>query len=441
MKKTNKFSNIGFILATAGSAVGLGNVIRFPFIMGESGGGVFFAIYLLTILFIGASIMLTEMVIGYKGEAGAATSFEKLATGSNRLWKNIGWGISGSSNVIFSYYTILLAWIIGYIWLSATGALPHNSADAEMVFSGVRGNMPSTFLLAGIVLITTFAIVARGITNGIEKLNLVLMPAILLIFTGMLFYAFSLEGFSKAVVFMFHMDFSAINTHVIISAVGMSFFTLSLGSAIVLAYSASLPKGTNLVRSIGYVVLLDTSIAIVSGLMIFSFVFTYGGNPSAGFGLVFITLGTVFANLGIFGQILGVTFFSALLFAGVTSAVSMIEPMLKSIHIRFGITRHKAALYLAVPTAILSSVVILSLGGYFGDLNLMDKLDYMLSNVLLPLGGLATTVFVGWFMDKSVVAEAVNNKLGYFFGLWYSIVKYIAPVVLIIVLLSLIGLI
>ena len=440
-KTTNKFSNIGFILATAGSAVGLGNVIRFPFVMGENGGGAFFLIYLLTILFIGASVMLSEMVIGYKGQAGAPTSFEKLAERSNNAWKNIGWVMSGSSNVIFSYYVILLAWILGYIWLSVTGGLAHDADEATTVFNTIQSDMLSTFVWAGIMLFGTFAIVSRGITNGIEKLNLVLMPAILLIFTGMLIYALTLDGFSQAVVFMFHVDFSAITTHVVISAVGMSFFTLSLGSAIVLAYSASLPKGTNLVRSIGYVVLLDTSIAIVSGLMIFSFVFTYGGSPSAGFGLVFITLGTVFANLGALGHVLGATFFTALLFAGITSAVSMIEPMLKSIHIRFNITRHKAAFYLAIPTATLSTVVILSLGGVFGDLNLMDKLDYVLSNVLLPMGGLGSTVFVGWFMDKSTVAEAVNNKLGKFFGLWYIIIKYVAPVLIFIVMLSLLGII
>lgn len=441
MKKSNKFSNIGFILATAGSAVGLGNVIRFPFVMGESGGGAFFAIYLLTILFIGASVMLSEMVIGYRGEAGAPTSMEQLATKSSLMWKKIGWVMSGTSNIIFSYYVILLAWILGYIWLSVTGGLAHEAKEAERMFTVIQIDMGSTLIFAGFLLLGTFSVVARGITNGIEKINLILMPAILFIFTGMLLYALTLDGFSKAVTFMFHIDWSAITTHVVISAVGMSFFTLSLGSAIVLAYSASLPKGTNLVKSIAYVVLLDTSIAIVSGLMIFSFVFTYGGNPSAGFGLVFITLGTMFANLGVWGHVLAVAFFSALLFAGITSAVSMVEPMLKSIHIRFHVSRHKAALYLAVPTSILSTVVILSLGGYFGEINLMDKLDYILSNVLLPLGGLATTIFVGWFMEKRTVEDAVDGKLGIFFPLWYIIVKYIAPVLIFIVMLSLIGLI
>ncbi len=435
------FSSIGFILATAGSAVGLGNVIRFPFVMGESGGGAFFAIYLLTILFIGASVMLTEMVIGYAGKAGAPSSMETLAMAGKQKWKMMGWVMSGSSNIIFSYYVILLAWIVGYIWLSLTGGLAHDTKEATVIFENIQTDMFSTFLFAGIILAGTFAIVARGITEGIEKLNLVLMPAILLIFLGMLIYAVTLDGFSEALAFMFHIDWSAVSTKVIISAVGMSFFTLSLGSAIVLAYSASLPKGTNLVKSIAYVVLLDTSIAIVSGLMIFSFVFTYGGSPSAGFGLVFITLGTMFANLGTLGHFFAVVFFMALLFAGITSAVSMIEPMLKSIHIRFTISRYKAGVYLAVPTALLSSIVILSLGGYFGAVNLMDKLDYLLSNVLLPLGGLTTTVFVGWFMDKHVVESTINGKLGVFFDLWYIMVKYIAPVLLFIVMLSLLGLI
>lgn len=441
MKKRSTFSKVGFILATAGSAVGLGNVIRFPFVMGENGGGAFFAIYLLSIVLMGASVMLTEMLLGYKGQAAATGAFEKLATRGKSVWKNIGWVVSASANVIFSYYVILLAWIVGYIWLSVTGSLPHNALEASREFAVIRGNMAETFLFGGIIFTVSFYVVAQGVSNGIEKLNLILMPAILLIFLGMLLYSFTLEGFTEAWEFMFHVDFSKLTIPIIISAVGMSFFTLSLGTGIVLAYSASLPRDVNLVKSIAYVVVLDTTIAIVSGLMIFSFLFTYNGDPSAGFGLVFITLSTVFANLGLWGHLLGVAFFTALLFAGITSSVSMVEPMLKSVHVRFNVSRHRAAFILAVPTAILSSTVIFSLGGYLGDRNLLDQLDFILSNVLLPFGALMTTIFVGWFMHKSTVAEAVNNKLGRFFGLWYMIVKYIAPVALIFVFLSLLGIV
>jgi len=421
--------------------VGLGNVIRFPFVIGENGGGAFFAIYLISILVMGASVMLTEMLLGYKGQAAPASTFEKLATKGNTIWKNIGWGISSFSNVIFSYYVILLAWIVSYVWLSMSGSLPLDTVEAEKIFSVVRGDMFSTFIFGGAIFIASFYVVAKGVINGIEKLNLILMPAILLIFTGMLLYSFTLDGFSQAVTFMFHIDFSKITLSVFIAAVGMSFFTLSLGTGIVLAYSASLPKDVNFVRSIGYIIVLDTAIAIVSGLMIFSFLFTYGGDPSAGFGLVFITLSTVFAQLGVWGEVLGVAFFVSLLFAGITSSVSMIEPMLKTIHIRYNIPRPKAAWIMAIPTAMLSSAVVLSFGGYLGDGTLLDKLDYVLSNVLLPFGALMTTVFLGWFMKKSIVAETLDNQLGSAFGLWYSIVKYIAPVALIVVLLSLIGLI
>lgn len=442
MKAKNTFSKIGFVLATAGSAVGLGNVIRFPFVMGENGGGAFFLIYMLSIVLMGASVMLTEMFLGYKGKAAPATTFERLASRGNRIWKNIGWGISSFSNVIFSYYVILLAWIVSYVWLSASGGLPHTAADAERIFTEVRGDMLSTFLFGGLIFAASFYVVAKGVTNGIEKLNLILMPAILLIFTGMLLYSLTLEGFDEAVAFMFHIDFSKITPHIVIAAVGMSFFTLSLGTGIVLAYSASLPKDVNFVRSIAYIVILDTTIAIVSGVMIFSFLFTYSGDPSAGFGLVFITLSTVFSKLGIWGEVLGVAFFISLLFAGITSSVSMIEPMLKSIHIRFNISRAKAALFLSVPTALLSASVILSFGGYLGDDGtLMDRLDYLLSNVLLPFGVLMTTLFLGWFVQKESISETLQGQLGRFFELWYTIVKYVAPVVLVIVLFSLIGLI
>ena len=146
MKQRNTFSKVGFVLATAGSAVGLGNVIRFPFVMGENGGGAFFAIYLISILFLGASMMLTEMVLGYRGQAAPATTFEKLAIKAPVFWKNIGWGISSFSNVIFSYYVILLAWVIGYIWLSATSSLPQTAAEADTAFTAIRGDMSGTFI-------------------------------------------------------------------------------------------------------------------------------------------------------------------------------------------------------------------------------------------------------------------------------------------------------
>ena len=163
MKKgSNTFSNLGFILATAGSAVGLGNVIRFPYIVGDSGGGAFFAIYLMTILFIGASVMLTEMVIGYKGVAGAATSFEKLAIKSNAGWKNIGWVMSASSNIIFSYYVILLAWIIGYIWMSISGSLAHDPEAAKAIFTDIQTNVGQTILLSGLILGSYFSYCCKG---------------------------------------------------------------------------------------------------------------------------------------------------------------------------------------------------------------------------------------------------------------------------------------
>jgi NSS family neurotransmitter:Na+ symporter len=362
-----------------------------------------------------------------------------LTTGSPGPWRPIGWVISSSSNIIFSYYVILLAWMITYIGLSASGGLAHEPAAADAIFASTRENLPRTLLLSILLIILTFGVVSRGISRGIERLNLILMPMILLIFGGMFIYAATLHGFGEALDFMFKFKWSDITMKVVVSAIGMSFFTLSLGSAIVLAYSASLPKGSNLVQSIGYVVLLDTLIAIVSGIMIFSFVFTYGGSPTAGFGLVFITLGTVFSNLGYLGQLLGVVFFSALFFAGITSAVSMVEPMLKAVHYRFKVSRSKAAIALALPTALLTAIITLSFGGYFGDINLMDIVDYILSNVLLPMGGLAITIFVGWFMDRKVVEDAVDGKLHGFFELWYIIIKYIAPLLIIIVMLSLLG--
>lgn len=442
--KIARFSRIGFILAAAGSAVGLGNIWKFPYITGENGGGAFVLVYLVTVLMVGFSIMIAEMLIGYLGRRDGVGSFEALAPRDKHLWKYGGFmGLAGLFIMVF--YSVVIGWIFHYIVLTMSG-LPSSVTEAEVLFNGMLKEEIWTQLFyhtIAFVLIT--AIVTRGIKGGIEKLNLFLMPMLFLIVGGMFLYALTLDGFSQAWAFMFEPDWSKLDSDSFVTAVGHAFFTLSLGMGAILTYSASLPKNSDLVRSALIVVALDTGIALVAGLMLFTFLFQYGSEPSAGPGLVFISLPAVFYEMGALGNFFALIFFIALAFAGMTSAVSLVEPMVQYMIDRYNMTRFKASLsmglffYLFGIVALLSNTTAYSEALTFGSKNFFDWVDFFTASIMLPLGGLIMAVFVGHVMEKERLESVLRPHFGPLFDIWYFSLRYIAPMALFIVMLNLIG--
>ena len=300
--KIARFSRIGFILAAAGSAVGLGNIWKFPYIAGEYGGGAFVLIYLITVLLIGFSILIAEMLIGYVGRKDTVTSFEELAPKSKGLWKYGGFqGLAGLFIMIF--YSVVIGWIFHYIVTSLTH-LPATVQEAEITFTTMLHTGIFTQLFYHtIAFIWITYVLTKGIKGGIEKMNLVLMPTLMIILLGMFAYAVSLDTFGQAVDFMFKADWSKIDSEAFVTAVGHAFFTLSLGMGAIMTYSASMEKGSNLVTNAFWVVFLDTTIAIVAGLMLFTFLYQYGSGPAKGPGLVFISLPAAFYEMGIIGKL------------------------------------------------------------------------------------------------------------------------------------------
>ena len=442
-----KFSRIGFILAAAGSAVGLGNIWKFPYMAGENGGGAFVFIYLITVLIIGFSIMLAEMLIGYLGKGDTVSSFENLAPQkSKKLWRFAGFQAI-TALLIMSFYSVVIGWILNYIVLSFS-SLPSTFEEAKNTFSTMVGTdiMTQLFYHTLAFLFITY-IVNRGIKGGIEKVNLVLMPALMLIFLGMLGYAFTLDGFGKAVHFMFSADWSKINTHIVIIAIGHAFFTLSLGMGAIMTYSASLPENSNLLKNAIWVALLDTAIALVAGLVLFTFVFHNGAEPSQGPGLVFISLPVAFHSVGSSGIFLAILFFTALAFAGLTSAVSLLEPMVQFAIDKFNWTRLKASVmmglsfYLIGIVALFSNTKQFGTALTFGSRNFFDMLDHITTAIMLPLAGLVMAIFIGYVVDKSKIEAVLKKPLGFAFELWYFSLRYIVPVALFIVALSLMGVI
>jgi len=442
--KLARFSRIGFILAAAGSAVGLGNIWKFPYITGEYGGGAFVLVYLITVMLIGYSIMIAEMFIGYKGRQDTVTSFEKLAPNKKSFWKYAGFqSIAGL--LIMTFYSVVIGWIFNYIVTTAI-SLPSSVKEAQQIFTTMlHSDFYTQFFYHTLAFLIVTYIVSKGIKSGIEKLNDYLMPMLILILSGMFIYALNLDAFSKAIHFMFAPDWSKLNSEAFVTAVGHAFFTLSLGMGAIMTYSASMQKDTNIATSALWIVFLDTAIALVAGVMLFTFLYQYGSGPDKGPGLVFISLPAAFYEMGVLGNFFSVIFFIALAFAGLTSAVSLVEPMVQYLIDRFNFSRLKASVSMGLFFYLIGILVILSgLDGTkeyltWGGKNLFDWIDFLTAAVMLPLGGLVMSIFVGYIIPKNEVEATLKPYLKNYFSIWYFSLRYIAPIALFIVILNLLG--
>ena len=445
--KIARFSQWGFILAAAGSAVGLGNIWKFPYIAGENGGGAFVLVYLITVLAIGFSVMIAEMLIGYMGRLDGVSAFEKLAPYYKGVWKYAGFmGFTGL--LILTFYSVVIGWIFHYIVVALT-TLPASVAEAEQSFNELlSADIGTQLFFHTLAFLLISFVVGRGIKGGIEKMNIILMPVLVLIVSGMFIYSTNLEGFSQAWDFMFVPDWSKIDSQALVTAVGHAFFTLSLGMASILTYSASLPKETNLTKTSLIIVGLDTGIALLAGLMLFTFMFQYGAEPTKGPGLVFISLPTVFYEMGTLGTLLAVLFFIALAFAGLTSAVSLLEPMVQYLIDRYKLARYKATFLAGSFFYTFGILALLANSDEYGELltfgsrNFFDWIDFITASVLLPFGGLLMALFVGYAMPRAQIRVALKGSMSdRGFTLWYFSLRYIVPPALIVVMINMVGVI
>ena len=442
--KIARFTRMGFILAAAGSAVGLGNIWKFPYIAGVYGGGAFVLIYLATVLLIGFSIMIAEMFIGYAGRKDTVSSFEDLASSNKHLWKFGGFqALAGLFIMIF--YSVVIGWIFNYI-VTSLYTLPSSVKEAEATFSSMLHTGFTTQLFYHtLAFIWITYVLNRGIKGGIEKMNMFLMPSLMIILTGMFIYSLTLDTFAQSFEFMFYPDFSKINAEAFVTAVGHAFFTLSLGMGAIMTYSASMEKGSNIVHNAFWVVFLDTTIAIVAGLMLFTFLYQYGSGPAKGPGLVFISLPAAFYEMGILGNFFAILFFIALAFAGLTSSVSLVEPMVQYFIDRFSWSRLKASLSMGLffwffgIFAILSNIDGAKEYLTWGEKSFFDWVDYVTAAIMLPLGGLVMAIFVGFIIPRSKVESILKPQLKWAFLPWYFSLRYLTPIAMFVVMLSLMG--
>jgi len=440
---SSRFTRFGFILAAVGSAVGLGNVWKFPYVTGEYGGGAFVLVYLITALFVGVFVLIAELLIGKLGRSDAVTMFESLAVKKKNLWKYAGF-IVVVPLIILSYYSVVIGWIFHYIALSLQG-LPSTVEQSKDIFMTLLTTDVQTQLMYHtVVFVLVTAIILKGIKDGIEKINKILMPLLALILSVLFVYSATIDqSFSKAVHFMFDADFSKLSSEAVIVAIGQAFYTLSLGMGIIITYAASLPKDANIVKSSILISIIDTMVALVAGLIIFTLLFDKGAESTKGAGLVFISLPSVFYEFGSIGSVLALLFFVAIAFAGVTSAISMLEPMVSYFVNRFNYSRVKAAMICAIFFYVLGIAALLSnIGDYsamlkVGEKGLFDWLDFVCSTILVPVGGILAVVFIGHFMDKKQVEGELVPLMGETLtSIWFFMVRYVIPIALIIVILN-----
>ena len=440
---SNKF---GIIAATAGSAIGLGNIWRFPYIVGENGGAAFLIILLLIKFGIGLPVMLSEFSIGRHTQRNPFGAFRMLAPGKS--WWIVGFMGIIAAFTIMAFYSVVAGWTLDYLYNSVLGGFNNKSADDIQSMFGsfiASGWQPIVWLF--IFVGVSSLIVVAGIKKGIEKYTKILMPALLVIIVVLSIRALSLPGAEKGLEFFFKPDFSKITSASVLEALGQSFFSLSIGMGVLLTYGSYVQKTDNIGSTTFIVAFADTAIAILAGMVIFPAVFAFGISPGKGPELVFITLPNIFEQMPA-GYIFSVLFFVLLTVAAITSFISIQEVVVAYLSEELKIKRKTATLLAAGGAVFLGSLCALSQSGHlnivFGDMNLFDILDFVSSNILLPLGGLLIVIFVAWFMGKERLLQELRSKGLYkanYFPVYNFIIRYIAPIAITVVFLSKLGLI
>ncbi|AJC89565.1 sodium-dependent transporter [Campylobacter lari] len=437
----DKFSKIGFVLAVAGSAVGLGNAWKFPTLVGNNGGSAFVVVYLLLTLGVAFVIFLAELSIGKLSEKDPVNAYYTLAPKNKKAWSLAGFFMLGAI-ILVSFYSVVIGWIAKYAYFGFF-ELPKDTNEAGAIFGNLLSNdVLSQFVCFTFVFIVIFYVVSKGIKSGIEKLNVWMMPSLFILLILMLGYSFSMDGFSKASEFLFVPDFSKLSVNSILDALGLAFFSMSLGVCVILTYAASLPDKTNFISSALNIIIINTIIGLMMGLIVFTFIFEFGADPTQqGPGLIFISLTTLFAKLGFLGNVLAIAFFIALFFAGITSAISMIEPFTFYLINRYQISRKKALVFVGVIVYFLGSLSILSFYhvsapslNFFGK-SFFDILDFFIQNLLMPISALITAFFVGFVLKKEALQILFQPFMrGVYFEIWYIFLRYISPLAVILIM-------
>ncbi len=424
-----------FILAAAGSAVGIGNIWKFPYIAGENGGGAFVLIYLVCVAVVGIPIMMTEVMMGREGRSSPINAMRDLTerAKANPAWVLIGWMGVLAGFLILSYYAVIAGWAMNYIWLTAVGTFEGTSAqNASDTFDAFLANPWQLILWQTLFMVVTIWIVGKGVSRGLETAIRWFMPMLFLLLVVLLVYSVNSGGFEQGFAFMFDIDASAFTKPEIwLLAMGQSFFTLSLGMGAMMAYGAYVPENAGIGGTVITIALLDTAVAVAAGLAIFPIVFANGLDAAQGPGLMFVTIPLAFGQFPL-GVVFGTLFFVLVSFAALTSAISLTEPALAYLVEEYNAKRKRVAISLGVICWILGlgtvfSFNLLSDFTVVGGLTIFDFVDYVSQNIMLPLGGLLIAIFGVWLIPKDILQKQLGIKSGVAMFFWRLIAGVIAP--------------
>lgn len=421
-------TRVGFVLAAAGSAVGLGNLWKFPYVAGQNGGAAFVFIYIVMIILVGASAMLGEVLIGRLAGLNAPDAFEKLG---GKRWKLTGYIGTLCCTVILSYYSVVGGWIIKYFLLACTSLIPEAGAgNAGAVFGAFVSSPLQVIFFQGVFMLATALVVILGVKAGIERCCKVMMPLLFIAMLVLIVRAVTLPGAASGLNYYLNPDFSKVTAGTFLAALGQGFFSLSVGAGCMLIYGSYLDKNTNMMTSVAQICFIDTLVAFLAGIMIFPAVFALGGEPGAGPGLTFVTLPALFAKLA------GGAFFAALFFllffaAAITSSISLLEVSVGYLVDR-GMGRKRAAAVMSAGIYLLGMLSSYSLTGRLniGSRSFLDAMSYLTDSILLPIGAFFTCIFVGWIMNKRTVWNEVTNegKLKFpSYPVWMFLIGFVVP--------------
>lgn len=434
-------SRFAFIMAAVGSAVGLGNIWKFPYITGENGGGAFVLVYLACIAVIGLPLMMAEVMLGRRGGKSPIGTMERVAAseGRSRGWVGVGIMATLAAFLILSFYSVIAGWTMPYIVSAASGEFSGISAnDTGALFEGLLASPGQLLLWHSVFMGLTVLVSAGGVRHGLERAVTKLMPALFVLLLILVGYAMTTGHFGEAAAFLFRPDFSALTAEAVLIALGHAFFTLSLASGAMMAYGAYLKREVSIARTSVVVAIMDTGVALLAGLAIFPIVFANGLEAGAGPGLIFVTLPVAFGQMP-GGGFFATLFFVLLLFAAWTSSISMLESLVSYLNEK-GVSRVKAAVGGGLLAWLVGITTVLSLNEWSGftplDMfarfegkTLFDLYDYLTANIMMPLGALFTACFVGWKMKPAHSAA----ELGGWHKLWFPVIRYLSPIALLIV--------
>ncbi|MFG6667966.1 sodium-dependent transporter [Halomonas sp. HNIBRBA4712] len=422
----------GFMLAATGSAVGLGNIWKFPYMTGEYGGGAFVLVYLICILAVGVPVMMAEIAFGRRGRGSPIDAFRRMATESGRspVWSLLGWMSMLAGFMILSFYVVVAGWSFSYLWKTLSGGLNAGSVEAlAAVFDANNASPWNLGFWSTLVTLATMVIVGKGVQEGIEKNVRWMMPGLVLMLVLLIgFGAFS-GGFGEALAFLFSFNAGSLSSAGMLAALGHAFFTLSLAAGAILTYGSYLPKSASIGRTTLAVALADTVVALMAGLAIFPVIFANGMDPASGPGLIFMSLPVAFQAMPL-GTLFEVLFFVMLSMAALTSSISMVEATVSWLCDSKGFTRRSAAWSTGIVLWLVSTAAMLSfnLGADWtlAGRTFFDWLDYLTSRWMMPLGGLGTVILAGFLLDKHVMRDELDLSPT-LYTLWLLMARYVSP--------------